>query len=227
MIKKIVPLVFFTTVFLAPFSVYAQTTSGMTSWLSKIFNWKTPIVSRVSNIFEARKDNIESNNIARNRLLDWRQGVVPIDASSSDISSSTYSSSTISTDPGLEASTSPILIPYNVFEEKRIAIATELMTAENDLKTDESDLADFISDSSANGNDMTAAQNTLDQADAYIDSSSRAIDTFINYEPVVASSTDLIDLQIPQSYLDAAVTAIQNARDSLKSAISSTKSSLQ
>jgi hypothetical protein len=201
-----------------PFGANAQAPSGITGWLSSIFNWQAPIVSHISDIFEARKDNVESNSIARDQLLDWRRGTVVIDASSSDASSA------YGADSG--ASSSPVFISYGLFEEKRSSIVVELMTAENGLENSASDLAGFIAGSAANGNDMSAARADLDQADADIDAAGQAIDAFENYEPDTASSSAAVDLKVPQSYLEAAIAAIQTAKASLSSAIAATDSSL-
>ena len=230
--KKIISSVFLVTVFLLPISASAQTTSGLTNWLSSIFNWQKPIIGRMSNLFEARKDSVENNNIERNRLLDWRRGVVPLDSSSSDSSSSSTTTqlsypATLSGD----ASTSPVFIPLNIFQEKKSAITVELFTALNSLETNAGDLADFIATGSTSGNDMTLAQNALDQANVDINNANQSIGDFENYEPDVASSSiasssDMVNLQVPQSYLDTATMAIRTAKDSLESAITAADNSL-
>jgi hypothetical protein len=204
---------------IAPLAASAQTASGITGWLSHLFNWQSPLISHVSALLDARKDTVESNSNARNQLLNWRRGIVSIDASSSG----SYSSSPTDGD----ASSSPLLIPYNLFEEKRSAIVIELVTAENSLRSNASDLANFISDSTASSNDMSTAQSALSMANSDIDSADEAISAFKDYEPNASSSSDLVNLQAPQSYLEAAITAIQMARAALKSAIAAAGSSLQ
>jgi hypothetical protein len=74
---------------------------------------------------------------------------------------------------------------------------------------------------------MGALNASLAQVDTDITDADSAIQTFANYEPAtMSSSSDLIDLKVPEDYLDAAIISIQATRDSLKSAISLTGSSL-
>lgn len=200
-VKKAALYLFFAFLFLAPLGANAQTTSGIASWF----------ISHLSNLFEARKDTVESNSLERNQLLLWRRGIVSIDTSSSS---------------NVEASTSPVFISKDIFEEKRSAIVVELLTAENSLKTSESELADFIDNSTASGKGMNVADTILAEADVDIDNADQAISTFTNYNPSVASSSDPIDLQAPQAYLEAAITAIQTAKASLQYAIDIAGSSI-
>jgi hypothetical protein len=113
-----------------------------------------------------------------------------------------------------------------LFEEKKSAIVIELVTADNSLKTSQSKLADFIANSTTSGKNMSVADNVLAKADGDIDNADKSINAFENYEPRIASSSDLVDLKIPQSYLDTAIIAIQTARASLKSAIAVAANSL-
>jgi len=203
LLKKIAPLSFFIAILLAPLGANAQTSSGITSWLSHIFNWQTPVINHLSNLFESRKDTVENNSLERNQLLDWRKGIVSF------------------------ASSSPVLVPYRLFEEKKASITDELLSAENGLKASRSKLYAFIDATTLQGNDMGALNASLAQVDTDITDTDSAIQTFANYEPATtSSSSDLIDLKVPEDYLDAAIISIQATRDSLKSAISLTGSSL-
>lgn len=222
-IKKVALHLLFAFLFLAPLGTNAQTPSGGTNWLSHMFNWQIPLVNHLSNLFENRKDNVENNSIARNRLLDWRRGVISVNTSSPSITDSDASSTSII---NFDASSSPMFIPAGLFEEKKTAIIVELITAKNSLRKNELELADFISNSTANGKDMSEADNILTKADGAIDNADKSINAFENYEPIMASSSYLVDLKIPQSYLDTAIMDIQTARASLKSAIATTANSL-
>jgi len=214
LLKKIAPLSFFIAILLAPLGANAQTSSGITSWLSHIFNWQTPVINHLSNLFESRKDTVENNSLERNQLLDWRKGIVSLSTSSKSINDS-------------DASSSPVLVPYRLFEEKKASITDELLSAENGLKASRSKLYAFIDATTLQGNDMGALNASLAQVDTDITDTDSAIQTFANYEPATtSSSSDLIDLKVPEDYLDAAIISIQATRDSLKSAISLTGSSL-
>ena len=197
-IKRIVPFALAAALFV-PLCASAQSGSAKTSWLSQIFNWQKPLFG----LFQARKDNVQTNSIARTQLLDWRRGVAPIDALS----------------PNAATSSSPVLIPYNVFQEKKTAIVIELVAAENSVKTSESNLSDFMANAAANGANTTAAQAFLLKASADIDDADSAISDFENYEPVVATASGLVDLSVPQAYLQRAISDIQTAKASLKAAI--------
>jgi hypothetical protein len=203
LLKKIAPLSFFIAILLAPLGANAQTSSGIGSWLSQIFGWHAPLLSHVSNLLETRIDNVENTGIERNQLLNWRKGTISIKDSS------------------------PVLISYSLFEEKKTSIIVELLSAENSLKASRSKLYAFIDATTLQGNDMGALNASLAQVDTDITDTDSAIQTFANYEPATtSSSSDLIDLKVPQGYLDAAIISIQAARDSLKSAISLTGNSL-
>jgi len=200
--KNIALSVVLSLLFILPFNAHAQNSSGEFSWLTKIFNWNMPVVSHLTNLFEARKDTVESNSLERNQLLNWKRGIVSI------------------------ASSSPVLISASVFEQKRSLIVAELMTAENGLRSSRSKLADFIDNSQLGGDATSSVGDILVEADADISDVDSAIATFRDYEPVTASSSDLIDLSLPQTYLNNAIMAIQRARASLKSAIAETGDSL-
>jgi hypothetical protein len=211
LVKKVMPHLLFAFIFLAPLGANAQTPSGMASWLSHVLNWHTPLLSHVSNLLETRRDNVENTGVERNQLLNWRKGTISI----------TSSPTVFDTD----ASSSPVLISYSLFKEKKASIIVELLSAENSLKASRSKLYTFIDATALQDNDMSELNTSLAQVDTDIIDADSAIQTFENYEPATSTS-DLVDLKIPQSYFDVAISMIQTARNSLKSAISLTSSSI-
>ena len=148
-------------VFLAPLSANAQTSSGVVGWISHMLGWQTSLTSHISGLFEARKDNVESNGIARNQLLLWRRGIAQIDASSTNGSSSADIALASSTEGASDASSSPVFIPLGLFNEKKSSIYIQLLSAENSLRSNESQLSSLVSAKAANGKDMSAAQKAL------------------------------------------------------------------
>lgn len=195
-------------VFLAPAQASAAGWSGTANWLSQLFSWQAPTVSHFSNLFEARKDNVEDNSFERIQLLERRHATA---------------SGTVD---NFTASSSPVSIPADLFEEKRVAIVAELTSAVNALKTSRAELSDFIGRQAAEGDDISVAQSALADADADIGGAVDAVAVLANYEPIPDSS-GLVDLTEAQSDLSAAVAAIQTARDSLKSAIAAAGDSVQ
>jgi len=206
-LKKSVIFAFSLSALLLPLAANAEGASQSTGWLSNIFNWQ----KNLSGLFETRKDSVESNSIARDQLLNWRRGTISIDAS-------TTNEGSLSAVDSL-ASSSPVFITYGLFEEKKAALVTELMATENSLRSDASALSGLIADKAAKGSDMSAANASLTEADADIDAAHSAIADFESYEQDAASSSGLVDLEVPQSYLTKAVAAIRTAKAALKSTI--------
>jgi len=207
--KQIFLCTLLAALFLGPSVTDAQTSSVGASWLSKVFDWQSPLVGHISNLFETRKDNVESTSAERNRLIDWRRGNLLIETA-------TVSPALAN---GSDATSSPAAAPYSFFEERQKAISVELLSADNGLKASRSTLASFIKKSSTNGKDMSAAEAALAKADAAISIADSDVTAFQTYEPTPANPSDSIDLRVPQSDLDSAIAAINLARTALTSAI--------
>jgi hypothetical protein len=184
----------------------AGTHSGWNGWLSGLFSWHVSLPGHLGDIFDARKDNLDSGSMERDQLLNERRSVLGNIAAST---SAGYFS----------ASTSPSTLSAALFEKKRATIVAELSIAAKGLETSKADLTDFIVRGAASGDDMGAAQNALAQADQDIAAANDAISALSAYEPIASSTSSMVDLTIPQSDLDDAISAIQTARDDLQSAI--------
>ena len=199
-----------------PLCANAETSSGIADWLSRIFSWQTPVINHVSDLFESRRDNLQNNSIERNQLLNWRRGIIPSETAST-VPTVIFPSDTSTSD--ITASSSPVFISESLFKEEKTVIVLKLTAIENGLNERTSQLAAFVASSSKDRADTGSTQAALLEAETDVDNANSAVTSFADYEPDTTSPSKMVDLQLPQAYLDAALRALHTAQVSLESAI--------